>query len=85
MSSASTRGHDHHPDVVAAPAVLAVHLQGDRGALLADGLAPELGADGLPRAPAAGAGHAEPHQVAHVSQAAIPDRDTTGADARPRR
>jgi hypothetical protein len=69
------RGHDDDPDVVAAAADLAVYVQGGRGAFLLGELAGELAADGSPRAPAAGAGHAEPHQVAHVSQAVIPDRD----------
>jgi hypothetical protein len=68
-------------DVVAAAADLAVYVQDDRGAFLLGELAAELVADSSPRAPPAGAGHAEPHQVAHVSQAVIPDCDTTCADA----
>ena len=47
------------------------HVQGDRGTFLPGELAAELAAGGSPRTPAAGAGHAEPHQVAHVSQAVI--------------
>ena len=75
------RGHDDNPDVVAAAADLAVYVQGGGGAFLPGELAAELAAGGSPRTPAAGAGHAEPHQVAHVSHAVIPDRDTTCADA----
>ena len=66
------RGHDDDPDLVAAAADLAGHVQGDRGAFLFGELAAELIADGSPRAPPAGAGHAGPHQVAHVSQAVTP-------------
>src|ERR1700760_3067403 len=45
------RGNDDHPDVVAAAADLAGHVQGRCGAFLLGELAPELVADDAPCAP----------------------------------
>jgi hypothetical protein len=62
------RGHDHHPDIIAAAAELPVDPRGK------DSIASVLGepvfegaADGSPGAPATAARHAQAHQVARAT------------------